>query len=290
VLDDFPGHRAEKLASVENALHIGSSHQKQKNSGQLTIFEMMSPEEMVVETQKFAPAEAWDDKEMLDREKKILGFYASRHPLSDIEHLMKFYTNFSTDQISAEIETDPEATLGDLNIPDKIRIIGCVEKVVQKRDKRDNPFVIITLEDLYGSFEVSLFSKDFERYSSLAVVGEKIYIVGSLNQFSGSNVDTILRLRPEKMMYAADIQKKVTGRLYINMTEDDATPDFSSFLVDYAKTNAGRFKLVFNILTSDGEIVNTQSTRLSVLPSKELDVELTDRRNLIYTCEWEDRE
>jgi DNA polymerase-3 subunit alpha len=290
VLDELPGHRAQKLASVENALHIGASYQKQKNSGQLTIFEMMAPEEAIVDTPKFAPVEAWDDKEMLDREKKILGFYASRHPLSEIEHLLKFYTNFSTDQLSVEIDSDPEATLEGLNTPEKIRIIGNVEKVVQKRDKRDNPFIIITLEDLYGSFEVSLFGKDFEKYSSLGVVGEKLYIVGHLNQFSSSNVDTILRLRPEKMMYATDIKKKVSGRLYINMTEADATTDFSDYLVDYAKKNNGRFKLMFNILTSEGEIVKTHSTSLSIQPTRDFDIELTDNRNLIYSCDWDDRD
>jgi len=276
-LDKLPGTRAQKHKAMENALYRASTNQKSKNSPQATLFDFMTDDERGDEIPNLPVVEDWDEKTRLEKEKEVLGFYVSGHPLSKYEYVMRFYTN----TYSKDVESEHK-------LPDRIRILGQVVSRSYKKDRSGNDFVIITLEDLYGTFEITLFNKDYDRYRSYAEVGLMLYVVGQQSLYQGNNSENILRIKIEKIMLAEDVAKKVSGEIIIKLNETDANQELATFLDTYNKNNHGRFKVGFLVKTLSGHNVNLKTNKYALLPSDELYSELCDKRGLVYNCRWGD--
>src|SRR5207253_1783509 len=95
--------------------------------------------------------EPWGQLEQLAREKEVVGFYISGHPLDEykleIQHLCR--------------HTLPE--LADLKTLEgkEVIVAGIVTDVQHRTSKTGKPFGIFTLEDYMGSFEFILFGEDY---------------------------------------------------------------------------------------------------------------------------------
>jgi DNA polymerase-3 subunit alpha len=92
----------------------------------------------------------WDNRERGAREKEMLGFYFSEHPL---EHLR------------AEIErvaTHGIAKVLDLGDGAEVRVVGLVSEVRQLTTRAGKLMGIVTLEDLTGRVECTVFPEAYE--------------------------------------------------------------------------------------------------------------------------------
>ena len=276
-LDVLPGNRAQKFKAIENALFCATKTQSDRRRGQLTIFDLMSEDESDDCNPKLPEEKEWDEKVKLENEKAVLGFYISGHPLSDLKYLMSIYSNINT----------KEAALENAQIPSKIKIIGSVCGVIVKKDKRNNNFFVVTLEDLYGKFEMTMFNSTLEKYRSLAVVGKKLYISGAQSSFQGNNNDGTLRILPDLIIPVEDLKKTVKGEISILLQEEDASPDFANFLINYCKKNPGQFKLIFKVKTQKFRNLYIQPNALTVSPDEEFIREIQENRNLLFSCQCE---
>jgi len=273
-LDELPGSRTQKFLAIEEALAFASNSQKRKYSQNMSLFDMMTTDEKETEIAlpKMPEAPDWDEKTTLDNEKQVLGFYVSGHPLARYEYLMKFFVNISTREFEAETGI----------LPEKMRIIGSVSEVDLRRDKSGKEYIVMNLEDLYGSFEVSLHGRDFDKYRHLAEIGKVHYIIGTQSTFSGKSNDIILRIRPENIIPIEQLHKNYAGEIEIHLSEDDATDDLATYLTQYAKAHPGRFGVCFRIKTNTNETVYARSAGMLIAPSKDFDLEISEKRNLVY--------
>ena len=84
--DCFEGNRAQLEAVLDRAIQAAEGTVADKQSGQMNLFDMMmggaeeeaAPEEENVDLPNIPE---WPEKEKLAREKAVLGFYRSGHPL-----------------------------------------------------------------------------------------------------------------------------------------------------------------------------------------------------------------
>jgi DNA polymerase-3 subunit alpha len=269
-LDELEGSRAQKFKAIENALYTASTTKATSLRGQLTLFDMMSPEEKVEYTPAFPDVPEWDDKTKLENEKSVLGFYLSGHPLAEIKHLMKIYANLNT----------KEAAIENSQIPDRIRILGCVTAIAHKRDKSNNEFWIVTLEDIYGKFEMPLFSSNIERYRDLVQIGNKLYIIGNQSTFNQA-ADSILKVNAYQIMPVEEL-KNLTGEIVIEMEEKDATVSLGNYINEFAKSHPGKLNVAFKIRTNKFSQLNLK-TRMYITPNEDFVNELVEIRDLTFT-------
>jgi len=253
-MDCLPGNRSEKFLAIEHSLNVASTQQSDKKRGQFTLFDFMSEEEKVDSSLKLPIQNEWHDKLKLENEKKVLGFYVSGHPLLEYEHLIKVLANTNT----------KEAGLENTQIPDKIRIVGHVDNVAQKRDKRNNTYLLIQLEDLHGRFEVTLFNQSLEKFRSLAEAGRKLFIAGNQSTFQGNTNDMTLKINPYIIYPMEEISQKLKGELNIFMQEEKATEEFGKYLVDYNSKNPGLFRINCLISTNKFNKLRVQPSKLSI--------------------------
>ncbi len=84
--DELPGNRAQKIAELDKILKIATDAKKQAATGQMDMFGLISKKTQTNNNQDyytFSPLKDFSDKEKLDKEKEIAGFYLSSHPLDN---------------------------------------------------------------------------------------------------------------------------------------------------------------------------------------------------------------
>lgn len=112
------------------------------------------------------------DADLLKFEKELLGFYISSHPLTEHQSVLEHYSTASTREAAACSE-GTEVTIGGM--------ISRVKKVVTKNGRSAGmQMAIITLEDLEGQIDGTLFAETFaevnQKYPE-AIANESIVFV-----------------------------------------------------------------------------------------------------------------
>ncbi len=150
----FDGMHSNRRQLFENLEFIMSHVGESKNTQQSNLFggEEFKP--------TLPAADEWPEMDKLNREKGIVGFYLSSHPLDGVE-LPDVTPSSEFEEITATKEIQ----------------IGAVVTAVQKRiAKSGNRFAFVQLSDQYGSFEITVFSEALEQYDRLLQEGQTVLV------------------------------------------------------------------------------------------------------------------
>ena len=153
---DWTGEtRAGMFARLEQVVASASSSQRDKASGQVSLFDAMefaAPAAAAKNQSSAPPVEEWSKDERLAHEKELLGFYVTGHPL---------------DKFRSVIDSEKYRRLGlveDLEISnprERFPFAGMVRSVEAKITKTGKPFGVLVLEDFTGSSEIMLWGETF---------------------------------------------------------------------------------------------------------------------------------
>jgi DNA polymerase-3 subunit alpha len=256
-MDELEGSREQKIASIEKAMNCATEVQNNKKKGQITLFDFFEPEEKLSCNAELVQATDWSHIQKLEFEKSVLGFFLSGHPLSEDKYLIDLFTN-----VNSKTVANPEQ-----EIVGQIQIIGIVANIIQKKDKKGNPFAIVVLEDLYGKFEISLFSGDYAKLMPLISEGAKLYIVGSQNMYNSNGNDEMLRIRPSMIFTLDQLKEKLMGEIVLNIEEKYADPVQAEFLNTFAKESPGQFELIIKVKTERFNTLCLKPQSLKIFPN-----------------------
>jgi DNA polymerase-3 subunit alpha len=145
-MDSLGGHRAQLAAALDLAIREASLKQEDLVTGQASLFGVPAGDTNRVETNNVLPnVQPWTESERLAKEKEILGFYISGHPLE----------RFRTE---AEIfATHAVSDLGHWR-PEPMTLSVVVTSIKRQMSKRTgSEFARLTIEDFSGSAEVLIF-------------------------------------------------------------------------------------------------------------------------------------
>jgi DNA polymerase-3 subunit alpha len=175
--DSLHPNRAQLFQAVERAAVYGQQMQEASGRGQSSLFEAGTSR---FQTRPALPASGqWSESEKLSREKSVLGFYVSGHPL---------------DGYRDEIEAFGNARLGEsdrVNTNSTVRICGIVTSVRKKIDRRGNTMAFITLEDFTGKGEGIVFSDAFKKFSGILIDDAMVMVVGK-GEVSGDTLKVLV--------------------------------------------------------------------------------------------------
>ncbi|MCD8072055.1 MAG: DNA polymerase III subunit alpha, partial [Alistipes sp.] len=138
---------------LEQLIRYGTRMQSEKNNSQQSLFGGSAES---TDIQKPVPPAYpdWTKLEMLTREREVISMYLSSHPLDDYRVLIKNFCNTSV----ADLEE-----LSSMKGKDFV-IAGMVTSVQNLMTKTGKPFGRFTLEDYNGSYQFTLFGKDYENF------------------------------------------------------------------------------------------------------------------------------
>ncbi len=173
-LDSLPGTRRQKMSIYISVMDGVNQERKNTVSGQMSLFDFAAPEEQE-ELDIAMPDVGEFDKEMiLSFEKEVLGVYISGHPLEEYEELLRQNVTRTTADF---------APAGENGMPrgreqEKAVIGGMIIARTVKTTRTNNLMAFITVEDMYGTVEVIVFPKDYEKNRLLLEEDRKVFIQG----------------------------------------------------------------------------------------------------------------
>jgi DNA polymerase-3 subunit alpha len=145
-LDALGGHRAQYMAILDTALQEASLKAQEAEIGQHSLFGGPVDDTPASNVAPVLPIIApMSETERLQKEKEILGFYTSGHPLEPYKIEAELFSTNTVSQLGRWTEAPITLAV----------VITAVKKQISK--KSGNEFARLTLEDFSGSTEVLVF-------------------------------------------------------------------------------------------------------------------------------------
>ena len=145
------GHPAQVLLGLDDALAAGQATQRDRITGQTSLFDVGGDDALVLERPLPETPET-PVRERLRWEKELLGLYLSDHPMGEVaERVGQFVTAYSGD-LKDESLDGQRVVLG-----------GIVTGIRSVITKSKSTMAVVTLEDLQGTLEVVVFPRTYEQ-------------------------------------------------------------------------------------------------------------------------------
>jgi DNA polymerase-3 subunit alpha len=139
---------------IEKALKLGQQHQAAKESAQHSLFGAGAFGAVAAPLPKVMDLEEWSAPEKLRREKEVVGFYLSGHPLDTYRMEIDAYCTCPLDKLDAQKGKD-------------VNVAGLVSGVVFRTTKSGQPMASFNIEDYDSSLNLALFRDDYTRFGPL---------------------------------------------------------------------------------------------------------------------------
>lgn len=172
---DFTGlHRARLFRGVERAMAQGSVRQRDRRSGQKSLFDMFS--DNTGDSQALPDCEPWHECELLAAEKELLGFYISGHPLAQHMFLMD------------RLHIAGAGKIQGMNPGDAIRTGGIVSRVERGFAQGGRQSAVMELETLDGCMDVVVPPELYATVRELVRDRAALLVEGSVSDVKSSEV------------------------------------------------------------------------------------------------------
>jgi len=247
-LDSTNKNRASLFNSVESALEYAHKVQNSKLASGDNLFGDAS--DIIVSEPGLNEAEEWSEKERLAKEREVVGFYITGHPLRKYELEYKSFANFHI----GEVEENEEI--------ENVRACGIITDVRKKIDRAGNEMAFFNIDDFTGSCECLMFSKIYAEFGKYVQKEEPVFVIGNLE----SSGDTV-KMHINKLLPIDIARSELTGSIRINIDKSKVAPDKLRELPSLLEKSLGKIP-VFLQLFNNG-------SRNSVYALNNFRVELT---------------
>lgn len=176
-MDSLPGHRAQKLAAMDQLLARAARIGKQKATGQIDLFEILGEEEPADE---LPPIEPMGRADLLSAEREALGLYISGHPLEEYEELLD------------TLNVVPIPSLPEQQDGQEVTVAGMVAASRFTLTRKGRQMAFITLEDQFSSVEMVAFDDVLKRWGDLLRGQQPLLVRGRLEIQSADNVKMLI--------------------------------------------------------------------------------------------------
>ncbi len=226
-LDALGAGRACQCAAVELAFSRAQARQRERQSGQRSLLAMMSGGRGVGGLDDEPPlpkVPEWSERERLALEREALGFCLTGHPLDRYRRLIGRLTNCVSSRLGQMARKD-------------VALAALVASMRERPLKSGSGrMATLVLEDIEGTCEAIVFSKEFALCEGLLKSGEPLLVKGTVAMEGDEN--PVARLRVREVALLADEQAQKTSRVSFKLQADGLTPD----KLEELKTILGRFK------------------------------------------------
>lgn len=173
-LDSLPGNRAQKFSELQMIMEQAAEKKKAALTGQTSLFAVETKKADVVELFAFQPKNEWPDKEKLAKEKEVIGFYLSSHPLDTYKYVKWFNIN-SFDKSLKKINN--------VALETEVIVSGCGIKKNHKTitTKKGDNMAFVQLEDKNSQAEIIIFPKLYQKIEQWLDTHNAFVVKGTLD-------------------------------------------------------------------------------------------------------------
>lgn len=233
--DCLEGNRRQKTLIYPMIMDQAVQERKSSVEGQMSLFDLAPAENKQEFEIRMPSVPEFGKEELLSFEKEVLGVYVSGHPLEEYEE--KWRKNITA--VSTDFVYDEEAGEAKLSDGAHVMIGGMITDKTVKFTKNNKTMAFLTIEDLYGTTEVIVFPRDFEKYRELIADDAKVFVSGRVSAEEEKNGKLIC----ERIYAFSDVKKELW--LQFSTKEDYANAEKQMY--DLLRTSEGKDEVVIYI-------------------------------------------
>jgi DNA polymerase-3 subunit alpha len=253
--------RAHLMTTVDAALEAGQRRQRERVEGQASFFDLLPAAPSAPRPEPLAVVPEWDADERLAFEKEVLGFYISGHPLARYGSVVESLGITATADLTGK---GPGS---------RVLLFGQVTALKETSTKSGNRMAFVTLEDMNGTVEVTIFPEPFKAAAEHLRSREPLLIRGRLDDSDRGRVVLAEDVRP--LAHALDegaMRGAPAGEphaLRIRLRPGDDVAHVMGAVKALCGDHRGRVPVFLHVLLPEQEVV-VRARALAVNPSPEL--------------------
>jgi DNA polymerase III subunit alpha len=275
--DSFTGiHRAQyfqsdasELSMMEKLVKHGAIFQEKQQSMQQSLFGGGLSVE--IQDPSVPPCPEWTELERLHREKEVIGFYVSGHPLDAYKIEMFAFLRSEIEVVKTNLFKFKET---------EVTVAGMITEASHKVTKNGDPFGTFTVEDYNDSMQFALFRENYLKFKHFLLEGTFVQVRFRVQARFKS--ETQLETRVSSMTMLSELIEKQARQIVLFMPLMELTPNLIRHLKDLIAKHPGKCPLQFTINTEeDGLLVNLPS-RKQLVNAGELAKELQEMESVRF--------
>ncbi len=205
-----------------------------------------------------AQSPEWTAREKLKREKEVIGFYISGHPL---------------DEYKFEINTFCTHTIEECKDIEKIKnkdiaIAGILTEVNHRISKTGKPFGSFIIEDFTGTMSMMIFGEDYGKLRDCLIQESFVYVRAKVS--TRFNQPDNWEVRPYSIQFLSDISDKMVKSITLKVPVEKVSSTFIASVEKLLATSHGKAIVKFSIEDSVENVsIELPSRKLKVKVNKE---------------------
>lgn len=222
--------RAKLFAAVDSAIEGGARMQRDRNSGQESLFGMFDDVATHIEPE-LPNVEPWSQIQMLAAEKETLGFYITGHPLEQYQNLMKEFSIINLEQLKT------------FSANSMVRIAGIITSISIKATKKGDKFALCQLEDQFGAIKLTVWPEAYNKIGSRLKEEERVIISGRLD----IDADGAMSIDTQDAQLLEGISERSARQIIVRVNADLMTEAKVEKLFQLIDSNRGDCEVIFEL-------------------------------------------
>jgi len=241
-------HEVEGTNLLEKAIRFGNQYQALKNQAQASLFGEAGVVDIV--EPDMVPCEPWSLMDKLKKEKEVVGFYITAHPL---DAFRVDINNFCNCTIAAIEEP--------ANVNKNLFVAGLVTDVQHTRDAKNQEVLVFLIEDDDGIRRCRLRGEQALMYKHLVIEGTSLLLGMRFEFFTGKEGNEIGYIRYNSIELLSEIREKRYKELVISLAIDLINPDFIDALDEIFENHPGKMKVRVKLVDAKEKLLVELSSR-----------------------------
>lgn len=254
--DSLGGHRKQLIEGLDQVLAEAQLQQQEREAGQASLFgEVAAQHRPAAPTLPDVPA--WTEAERLAREKDVLGFFISGHPLEPFRSEVELFGTRTT------------ATLGEWSehAVSVAAVVTAVRRQVSKKTGKE--YARVVLEDFHGTAEAIVFPEAWAKLNQVVLADRALLLTG------GHSVRDRGEDRAPFVVEAARPldELKRTGAVGLSLrwrAPSAPQPDVLRAAAALCSAHPGPIPVYIEWSDGNGEAVRLRAKRVRVAPGEDL--------------------
>ncbi len=170
------GNRNQLLQAIDAMMGLSAEHHRAQDVGQMSLFGGLgggaTTSLSAMNTLTLPRLDEPSRKETLAWEKDLLGTYLGEHPLTRLATTLDSKVTHSLSDLHPDMKGTP------------VVIAGMINSVRIRQTKKGDPFAFITIEDLAGQVDVTLFPRVYEGVKGLLQTDTLVMVRGKVDAYN----------------------------------------------------------------------------------------------------------
>jgi len=257
--DRAGGKRSQLTAAIDRAVQSGASLASDRKSGQKSLFGGDDGGKGAKSSVKMPDLPEWPDRERAQKEREVLGFYLTSHPLDEHKNTLTKYCSHTTADIP-QLKDREEVILGGM--------LSSLKFSTTRDPKPGKPskYVMFDLEDVAGSIRTIVWPEQFAEMGQLVVPDAVLLVRGVIDRRGGEEANLVVN----ELIPLDQLDSRYTTGIIVRIDEREHGEGALDGVKEIVRSYPGTSELQLALVLEDRSRVYLKSHKVRLEVNREL--------------------